>query len=257
MGILNITPDSFSDGGRHLDLDEALAAAHRMRTQGAAIIDIGGESSRPGAQPISDEEELARVRDVIIHVCRTLPIPISIDTTKAKVAQFAIDNGVEIINDISAGAWDPDLWRTVAQAGAGYVLMHCQGRPENMQRQPYYTDAIGQVTTFLRERLEACAAAGIPPERVVIDPGIGFGKTGIHNWQLIKGLSSFEPLARPVLVGVSRKSFIRDTVGERHLLAGTLVANALAAMRGCSIWRVHDVEEGVAMAKLVSACLSS
>lgn len=254
MGILNVTPDSFSDGGSFKDPETAEAHALAMVEAGAEIIDVGGESSRPGSAPVPLDEELRRVIPVVamLHARRsTLHAPrfvISVDTTKAEVARRALEAGAHIINDISAGRFDPAMFDTVAHAGAGLVLMHMQGTPQTMQLDPRYADVTGDVAGFLRERLAAAQDAGIAAEQIAVDPGIGFGKTVEHNHALLARLDTLCALGRPVLVGVSRKSFIAKLLGPDGtspdaLRQGSIAAAAWAVTRGASIVRVHDVAE--------------
>lgn len=245
MGILNVTPDSFSDGGRFLSPDAAVERALVMEGEGADIIDIGGESSRPGAEPVSVEEELGRVLPVLERLRGRLRIPISIDTTKAEVAEAALRAGARIVNDISALRFDPAMAPLVAESGAGLVLMHMLGTPKTMQQSPHYDDVVREVRGFLAERAQYAQSQGIPREAIAVDPGIGFGKTVEHNLELLRRLPELVELGFPVLVGPSRKSFIGAVlglpVGER--LEGTLAACAVAVVRGADILRVHDVRQ--------------
>jgi dihydropteroate synthase len=244
MGILNVTPDSFSDGGRFTDTDRAVAHAEAMAAQGADLLDIGGESSRPGSEPVPAEEELRRVIPVIRRLAKRLRIPISIDTTKASVARAALSEGAAIINDISALQADPEMIRTAVETGGAVVLMHMQGRPKTMQDQPAYRDVVREIRDFLTGRVAAAREGGIPSERIAVDPGIGFGKTLPHNLEILRRLSELDSLGLPVLVGPSRKSFIGTVldlpVEER--LEGTAAAVAAAVLNGARILRVHDVE---------------
>jgi dihydropteroate synthase len=245
MGVLNVTPDSFSDGGRFLDTDEAIRRGLDMAAQGAAIIDIGGESSRPGAEPVSVNDELRRVLPVVEALAGGTECLVSIDTTKAEVARQAIAAGAHIINDISAMTADPAMVAVAAASRAGVVLMHMQGTPRTMQEAPSYRDVVGEVTAYLRDRAEALLAAGISRDAIAVDPGIGFGKTVDHNVALLRGLPALRAVGFPVAVGVSRKSFLgkltgRD-VGQR--LAASLAAMAYAVLNGADIVRVHDVVE--------------
>lgn len=251
MGILNLTPDSFSDGGRFNAVDQAVARALEMEREGADIIDIGGESTRPGAEPVAVAEELRRVCPVIEKLVGTLKIPISIDTTKALVAQEALKSGAEIVNDVSGGEWDPGLWGEVVAAKAGYVLVHCQGRPATMQENPAYGDVVAEVHDYLRKRLYAAADMGIAAERIVCDVGFGFGKTSDHNMALLANLKTFAALGRPLLIGVSRKSFIKKLGGEEYLPLCTELAQVWAASQGAAIWRVHDVKTAAVAARMV------
>ncbi|VTS05195.1 dihydropteroate synthase [Tuwongella immobilis] len=243
MGILNVTPDSFSDGGKHLHQHDALEAARRMIADGADILDIGGESSRPGSQPISLDEELQRVIPVVERISAESPIPISVDTTKPEVARQALQAGACIINDITA-LRDPAMVAVARDFQAGVALMHMQGTPATMQQNPQYEDVVTEVRGFLESRLHDLIHAGIAWERMVIDPGIGFGKTIDHNLRLLAELPQFLRLNRPVLLGVSRKGFI-GTILQRSMaerLAGSLAVAAMAVtQQSAQILRVHDV----------------
>jgi dihydropteroate synthase len=243
MGVLNVTPDSFSDGGLYLDPQLAVARACEMVAEGADLIDIGAESSRPGAEPVGEQEELRRLMPVLQAVCRAVTVPISVDTTKATVARRALEVGASIINDISALRFDPGMGRVVAESAAGLVLMHMQGSPKTMQRAPRYTDVVTEVREFFVDRLRVALQAGISEEQVMLDPGIGFGKTPEHNLTLLGQLDRLLTLRCPVLVGVSRKGFIghllERPVGER--LMGAAAACAVAIVKGARIVRVHDV----------------
>ncbi len=254
MGILNVTPDSFSDGGSFTDPKAAAAHALAMVEAGAEIIDIGGESSRPGSTPVPLDEELRRVVPVVaaLHASRSTPnaprFLISVDTTKAEVARRALEAGAHIINDISAGRFDPAMLATVARAGAGLVLMHMQGTPQTMQLDPCYDDVTSEVAGFLHERLGVAGAVRIVAEQIVLDPGIGFGKTVEHNLALLARLDTLCALGWPVLVGVSRKSFIAKLLGfdganPDALRQGSIAAAVWAVTRGVRIGRVHDVAE--------------
>ena len=254
MGILNVTPDSFSDGGAYPDAGEAADRALRMLDEGADIIDIGGESSRPGSAPVPVEEELRRVLPVIERIAPHARGLLSIDTTKAAVARAALDRGVHIINDISALTADPAMSGVAAATGAGVCLMHMQGKPKDMQVDPHYEDVVREVRAYLHDHMEALAAQGVAREAMVIDPGIGFGKTVDHNLSLLAGLTDLCALGRPVLVGASRKSFLGTLtgldVGER--LAPSLAAAAFAIRQGARILRVHDVKETCALVRLLA-----
>ena len=243
MGVLNVTPDSFSDDGRYVDPDAAVAHALSMVEQGADVLDIGAESSQPGAVPIDEEEERRRLISVVRAVCRRTTVPVSVDTTKASIAQEALDVGAALINDISALRFDARMGDVVAKSGAGLILMHMQGTPQTMQRAAQYTDVVEEVRQFLKARLEAAREAGIQTERILLDPGIGFGKNCQHNVVLLDRLDAFHTLGRPLVIGVSRKAFIGKIlgrpVGER--LMGTAGAVAVAVMKGARMVRVHDV----------------
>ncbi|HEY5975551.1 MAG TPA: dihydropteroate synthase [Geobacteraceae bacterium] len=243
MGILNLTPDSFSDGNRFATLDLAVARAEEMVREGADIIDVGGESTRPDAPPVTADEELRRVLPVIQRLRETLPVPVSIDTYKARVARDALAAGASIINDISGLTFDPEMAETVAASTAGVVLMHTRGRPTEMQQSTGYADLLGEVSGFLAHAMDRAVAAGIEPDRLVVDPGIGFGKSVAGNLALISRLGELQRLGRPILVGTSRKSFI-GAVLDRPVdqrLFGTAATMALALAFGASIFRVHDV----------------
>jgi dihydropteroate synthase len=242
MGVLNVTPDSFSDGGDFLSPDAALRQAERMVEEGADVIDIGGESTRPGALPVSAAEEIARVVPVIAAVVKWAPIPVSVDTSKPEVMRAAVDAGAGLINDVRALRL-PGALETAAACGVPVCLMHMQGEPGSMQQAPAYADVVAEVADFLAARVDACVAAGIPRGRILVDPGFGFGKTLAHNLALLAGLPALGRLGVSVLVGLSRKSMIGAltgrAVGER--LAGSLAAAVLAVERGARLVRVHDV----------------
>ncbi len=243
MGILNVTPDSFSDGGQFIDPLIAVDQAQEMIAAGADIIDIGGESTRPGASYVSEEEEIQRIRPIIAALGKCTDIPLSVDTRKASVAQVALDCGVSIVNDVSAFQDDPCMAHVVQRSGAGVVLMHRQDHSLTMQKAPEYEDVIGEVTSFLYERVELARSTGIPADHIIIDPGIGFGKTCSHNLKLLANLGEFFKLKQPLMVGVSRKRFIGELtgkpIGEREM--GNAAVIATAVWQGASILRVHDV----------------
>ncbi len=243
MGVVNVTPDSFYDGGFYLDPVRAIERALSLVADGADIVDVGGESTRPGSDPVPAEEEKRRVVPVIAALRERTDALISVDTTKAEVAEAALAAGASIVNDISAGRFDPRMLPLVAGSGAGLILMHMQGTPKTMQINPHYEDVVAEVKDFLAERMEAALASGIRRECLVIDPGIGFGKTVDHNLLLLQNLSSFRELGRPVLVGVSRKSFIGRILNlePSERLEGTIAAAVLALERGASLLRVHDL----------------
>ena len=244
MGVLNVTPDSFSDGGRYLDPDAAVKHALELAEEGADLIDIGAESSRPGAEPVTGDEELRRLVPVVQEVCRRVPVPVSVDTVKAAVARAALEAGASIINDISACKADPAMLWLVAESGAGLVLMHMQGTPRTMQQAPRYGSVVEEVREFLRERMQAALQAGISADQILLDPGIGFGKNLQHNLVLLDRLDALQSLGRPILVGVSRKAFIGEVLGRRtgDRLLGTAAAVAAAVLRGAKVVRVHDVK---------------
>ncbi len=242
MGILNVTPDSFADGGRWNTTERALAHAEELIEQGADIIDVGGESSRPGAAPVSVDEEKQRVLPVIEALGARFAVPISIDTYKADVARAALDAGATIVNDISALS-DAPMAALAAEREAGLVLMHMQGSPRDMQNDPWYEDLLAEVLAYLRNATDRALAAGVQRERIAIDPGIGFGKTAAHNVELIRHLGRFAGLGFPVLIGVSRKNFIGRLTGQEitDRLHGTIAAVTAALLCGARIVRVHDV----------------
>ena len=255
MGILNVTPDSFSEGGRFFDPDDAVKHAGQMVADGAEIVDVGGESTRPGSDPVAAEEELERVLPVIERLVEEIPhTPISIDTRKSAVAATALAAGATIVNDVSAGA-DPEMFDVVREHDAAVVLMHMKGEPKTMQETPTYDDVVGEVHEFLRERIEAAEFAGIDPERIAIDPGIGFGKDLGHNLELMQRVDAFLDLGRPLLVGPSRKRFIGAILDlpEDQRTEGTIGAVAWMVVRGAHIVRVHDVREVVRAVRVVDA----
>jgi dihydropteroate synthase len=243
MGVVNVTPDSFSDGGRLGSPADALELARRLVAEGADLLDVGGESSRPGSDPVPLEEEIRRVIPAVEAFAHGLGVPVSVDTTKAEVARRALAAGASVINDITALGGDPDLARVVADSGAGVVLMHMRGVPKTMQADPRYDDVVAEVYEFLARRVEAAEAAGIPRERVAIDPGIGFGKTSEHNLDLLRNLGRFATLGCAVLVGTSRKGFLGTVTGRpvEQRATASVVASLFAATRGADVVRVHDV----------------
>jgi dihydropteroate synthase len=244
MGILNVTPDSFSDGGRFLDPSDAIAHGLKLASEGADIIDIGGESTRPNATPVSEEQELRRVVPVIEELSRRTRAVLSVDTMKPAVARAALKAGASMINDVGAGRLDPEMTQIVRESGAAYVLMHMQGTPQTMQKHPGYKDVVGEVNEFFGTKLKQLVAFGVPPERVVLDVGIGFGKTLEHNLQLLGALGSFTRWDRPLLLGASRKSFIGAVTREAQAearLAGSVACACWARSAGGQIFRVHDV----------------
>jgi dihydropteroate synthase len=255
MGILNVTPDSFSDGGRFLDHEAAVAQGLRLAQEGADIVDVGGESTRPGSDEVPVEEEIERTAQVVKRLVAELDIPISIDTRKAEVARAALDAGALIVNDVSAGR-DEEMFALVREAGAGLVMMHMVGEPKTMQEDPRYDDVVREVREYLGARLDAAVDARIGRDRLCIDPGLGFGKTYEHNLELMREIESFVDLGAPVLVGPSRKSFIGKALGDAPMeerLEGTLGAVAWLAGHGAHIVRVHDVGPTVRVLKIVDA----
>ena len=258
MGILNVTPDSFSEGGRFFDADDAVKHAVEMAADGVDIVDIGGESTRPGSEAVPVDEEIGRVVPVIERLAYDLPgTPISIDTRKAAVAARALDAGAAIVNDVSAGA-DTEMFDIVRERAAAVVLMHMKGEPKTMQESPVYDDVVGEVHEFLRGRIEAAELSGIDPERIAIDPGIGFGKGLGHNLELMQRIDALLDLGRPILVGPSRKRFIGAILNlpEYQRVEGTIGAVAWMVARGAHIVRVHDVREVVRAVRIVDAIAS-
>jgi len=272
MGIVNVTPDSFSDGGLYLDPERAVEHGVRLAAQGAEVVDVGGESTRPGAAAVGAREELERVLPVVGELARRLEVPVSVDTTKASVAAAALGAGASWINDVSAGRADPEMLALVADRGCTYVAMHMQGEPATMQAAPEYADPTAEIVEFLRARVAACLKAGIEPHKIVVDPGIGFGKRLEHNLDLLRRLFELRSLGRPILVGVSRKSFIghvtgaerpadwlargrRDRPPER--LGGSAAAVAAAVLGGADWLRVHDVEPMLEAARVARAVRDS
>jgi dihydropteroate synthase len=256
MGVLNVTPDSFSDGGRFLDHEAAVTHGIRMAEEGAAILDVGGESTRPGSDAVTVEEEVARVIPVIKRLAaEVVEVPVSIDTRKPQVARAALDAGAVVVNDVS-GAREPGMLDVVAASGAGLVLMHMLGEPKTMQVEPRYEDVVREVRAYLAERLEAAEAAGIDRDRLAVDPGFGFGKTYEHNLELMRDIDRFLDLGVPVVVGPSRKSFIGTALGDAPVaerLEGTIGAAAWMAGRGAHVVRVHDVGPVVRALRVVDA----
>jgi len=253
MGVVNVTPDSFSDGGRFLRPEEALSHARRLAEEGADILDIGGESSRPGSEPVSAEEELERVAPVVEGIARTVDVRISVDTYKASVATACLDLGATLVNDIT-GLEDPEMARVAASHGAGVVVMHMRGRPKTMQRDVSYEDVVAEVRAFLGERAALARSAGIG--EVMVDPGIGFGKTAAHNFEILRRLDEIVSLGEPVLVGPSRKSFLGSlpsALPADERLEGTLAAVAVGVLNGASIVRVHDVRAARRVVEVVDA----
>jgi dihydropteroate synthase len=254
MGVVNVTPDSFSDGGLFLDADAAVAHGERLVDDGAAILDVGGESTRPGAEPVSGEVELERVVPVVERLVAAGSARVSIDTSKLAVAEAALDAGATIVNDVSAFRFAPELAGLVAGRDATCCLMHMRGEPRTMQRDPQYEDVVSEVKGFLEQRLAFAVAEGVREEKVWLDPGIGFGKTVEHNLELLRRLGEICAIGRPVVVGTSRKGFLGQLTGrpEGDRLAGTVATNVMALERGAAVFRVHDVRE-VADALTVAA----
>ncbi len=259
MGILNVTPDSFSDGGRYLNAEEIAEQAARMIDAGADIIDVGGESSRPGAKAVSEEEELARVLPAITAIRRRHGVAISVDTTKAGVARRAIAAGADIINDISGLRGDPEMIGVVRETGARTVIMHMQGTPRTMQENPVYGDVVNEIRDFLQRQVSWAVAQGVERKKLIVDPGIGFGKTVQHNLSLLKHLAEFNQIGCPVLIGHSRKAFLGKTLGLEVAKrdTATAIVSALCVTQGVDILRVHDVEGTAQAVRLAEAVLAA
>lgn|SRR5574337_156376 len=256
MGILNVTPDSFSDGGRFFNPGRALAHAREMAEAGADIIDIGGESTRPGSLPLSEEEELGRIIPLIERLSAELPVPLSVDTYKSAVAKKALQAGASIVNDISGLRFSPDMARVAADAGAPVVIMHIKGTPRNMQQNPVYEDVVGEILSYIEEGIAIAERAGVDREQILIDPGIGFGKTLEHNLAVLNRLDEFRGLGRPVVLGASRKRFIGTILGIEEpsgRVDGTAATVAVGIERGASIVRVHDVRRMAQVARMTDA----
>ncbi|MCI0468913.1 MAG: dihydropteroate synthase [Nitrospirae bacterium] len=259
MGILNVTPDSFSDGGRYLDPGKAFEQACRLVQEGADIIDIGGESTRPGSEPVSADVEIKRVIPVIKAVAKKINIPISIDTCKAEVARHALDVGASMINDISGLRFDREMPRVAAQFKSPVIIMHIKGRPKDMQQNPVYGSLIPEIIGSLRDSIRLAVQKGVQEEMIIIDPGIGFGKTFEHNLEIIKNLHQFSIFKRPIAIGVSRKAFIGKILGDApptDRLEGTAAAVSISIFNGANIVRVHDVKEMARVAKTADAIRS-
>jgi dihydropteroate synthase len=255
MGVLNVTPDSFSDGGLFYDHERAIEHGMKLARDGADIIDIGGESTRPGSDPVPLEEEIRRVIPVIEALARELDVPISIDTCKAEVASRALDAGASMVNDVSALRFDPDMVKVVAERRVPVVLMHMKGTPKDMQLDPRYEDLISEILEFLEERVHFAESNGVPPEAIIVDPGIGFGKTVEHNLSIIKHLRRFKSLGKPVLLGTSRKSFIGKVlnVGVEEREEGTAATVVAGILNGADIVRVHDVAKILPAVRMADA----
>jgi dihydropteroate synthase len=257
MGILNVTPDSFADGGRYNRIDSALQKAEKMAEEGADIIDIGGESTRPGAKPVPLKEEIRRTIPVIKRLVKRIDLPISIDTNKSQVAREALNSGASLVNDISALRVDKKMVGVASRYKVPLVLMHMQGRPRNMQKNPQYKDVVGEIISFLRERMGFAKEEGIDEERIIVDPGIGFGKKTEHNLEIFHRLSEFKSLGRPILVGPSRKSVIGNVLGLpiEERLEGTAATVAASILNGADMVRVHDVKEMKRVVDMTDAIL--
>jgi len=259
MGILNLTPDSFYDGNRYFYIDAALKQAVKMYRDGANIIDIGGESTRPGSDPVSIDEEMDRVLEPLVRIKKEIPVPVSIDTYKSEIAEEACKAGAEIVNDISGITFDPKMFDVLIKYDVKVVIMHIKGTPKNMQANPYYDNVISEIKSFLAERIEYAEKKGIKPEKIIVDPGIGFGKRLEDNLKIIKYLDKFKPLGKQVLIGVSRKSFIGKIldVEPEERLEGSLAASIMAVVNGANIVRVHDVKETVRALKVAESIIYS
>lgn len=256
MGILNITPDSFSDGGLYLEKSIAIKRAKQMVEDGADIIDIGGESTRPGAEPVSLAEELNRTIPVIESLAKEIKVPISIDTYKSVVAERAINAGASIVNDISGLRFDPKMAEVVAKYQVPVILMHIKGTPRNMQKEPFYENVIVEIKQYLEDSIKIALNSGIDKDKIIIDPGIGFGKTFEHNLEIINKLSEFSTLGKPILIGPSRKAFIGKILNDappQERIEGTAAAVAISIINGANIIRVHDVKQMVKVAKVADA----
>lgn len=260
MGIVNVTPDSFSDGGRYLDAEAAVAHGVELSREGAAILDVGGESTRPGAEPVGQAEELRRVVPVIERLREAVPERrLSIDTCKAAVAAAALDGGADLVNDVTALRGDPAMAALVAERGVEVCLMHMLGEPRTMQDNPHYDDVVSEVAAFLEERMAFAVSQGVAEERILLDPGIGFGKTMAHNLELLRRLDEIVALGRPVVMGTSRKSFLGRLTGRDvdDRLAATIATNVIAFERGASIFRVHDVAPLLDALKVAAATVAA
>ena len=260
MGVLNVTPDSFSDGGEFFTAEKAIEQGKRMAAEGAQIIDVGGESTRPGAEAISAEEEMARVLPVIRKLREDVSTFISIDTSKADVARAALEAGASIINDVTGGRADPKMMPLAAESGAGFIVMHMQGTPRTMQAAPHYDDVVSEVANFFRQQYARALECGIDSMAIAFDPGIGFGKTVGHNLSLLANLARLRVEERPIVVGVSRKSSLGKMIGSDAMsdrLAPTIAFTAMLRERGANVLRVHDVKENVAALRVTEALLEA
>jgi len=267
MGVVNVTPDSFSDGGKYFDCDTAVAQGVKLAAEGAGIIDIGGESTRPFSDPVPIEEEIRRVVPVIEKLAQQISIPISVDTTKAEVARRALEAGASIINDVAALRFDPGLAEVAVEFNTPVIMMHMLGDPKSMQQSPHYDNLVQEIRAFLADAAKRAENLGISPDKIILDPGIGFGKTVAHNLMLLKHLPDFKSLNAPILIGASRKSFIRKILNESQakdiqpdlplVEAGSQAAAAAAILYGAHIVRVHDVAGTLATVKIVDAILNS
>ena len=260
MGVLNITPDSFSDAGEFFTTEKAVEQGKRMAAEGAQIIDVGGESTRPDAEAVSADDELARVLPVITQLHESVSAFISIDTSKASVAREALQAGATIINDVTGGRADPEMMALAAESGAGFIIMHMQGTPRTMQAAPHYEDVVSEVTNFFRQQYKRALECGVDAMAIAFDPGIGFGKTVEHNLSLLAHLERLRVQERPLVVGVSRKSSLGKMIGSNAMedrLAPTIAFSALLRERGANVLRVHDVKENVAALRVTEALLET
>ena len=260
MGVLNVTPDSFSDGGEFLQTDKAIERGLEMCSEGAVIIDVGGESTRPGAEPVSAEEEMARVIPVISRLAGAVEILISIDTAKANVARAALEAGAAIVNDVTGGRGDPKMMSVVQERAAGFIIMHMKGAPQTMQTNPRYGDVVAEVADFFRQQYACAIQCGIDAMAIAFDPGIGFGKTAAHNFELLANLPRLRVADRPIVLGLSRKSFLAKTIGSsrtRDRVAATVGLTSMLRERGADVFRVHDVSENVAALRITEALMEA
>jgi dihydropteroate synthase len=258
MGVLNVTPDSFSDGGDFFPLEKAIEHGVRMAAEGADIIDIGGESTRPGAEPVAAAEELRRVIPVIQKLRAKIDVPISIDTSKAEVARAAIQRGASIVNDITSGRRDNQMLPLIAETKSGFIIMHMQGTPQTMQKQPQYGDVVAEISDFFRQQYACAIGSNVDPMAIAFDPGIGFGKTLDHNLELLAHLERLRAHERPLVIGVSRKSFlgrIANSAEMKDRLAPAVALTSLLRGRGADVFRVHDVKETVSALRITEAIL--
>lgn len=244
MGVLNVTPDSFYDGGRYFEPERAVEQGIKLAEEGADIIDIGAESTRPGSTPVPENEQLRRLLPVVKNLARKVKVPISVDTTSAAVAEAALDAGARMVNDISGLNFDPKMAQVVARARVPVIVMHIKGRPRTMQRNPWYQDLMAEIFSFLAASIKRAVDAGIAPDNILVDPGIGFGKTAAHNWEILRRLKELRNLGKPIVIGPSRKSFIGAVINlpPEERLEGTIAACLIAAANGADIVRVHDVK---------------
>jgi dihydropteroate synthase len=259
MGVLNVTPDSFSDGGEFFSIDKAIARGLQIAAEGAQIVDVGGESTRPGAKPVSGEEELCRVIPVIEKLREKLEIPLSIDTSKSEIAEAALEAGAGIVNDVTGGRGDEEMMPLIARRNAAFIIMHMQGEPQTMQIAPRYVDVVSEVANFFRQQYARALECGVDPMAIAFDPGIGFGKTPEHNLQLLANLHRLRFEDRPLVVGLSRKSFLGKLIGDPDMRARATAGAALTSLlrsRGAEIFRVHDVKENVDALRLAEAILA-